>query len=183
MSIRNLDSLFKPTSVAVIGASKRPNSVGAVLSHNLLNAGFDGPVMPVNPKETSIESTLAYNSVGDLPIPPDLAVICTPPQTVPGLVSDLSARGTRGIVVVTAGFGEGGSEAGKELMQQLLHAARPTITRIIGPNCLGIMVPSLGVNASFSHINPLPGNLAFVTQSGAVGTSVVVAQSGRDHCH
>ena len=173
MSIRNLDSLFKPTSIAVIGASKRPNSVGAVLSHNLLNAGFDGPVMPVNPKETSIESTLAYNSVGDLPIPPDLAVICTPPQTVPGLVSELSARGTRGVVVVTAGFGEGGSEAGKELMQQLLQAARPTLTRVIGPNCLGIMVPSKGVNASFSHINPLPGNLAFVTQSGAVATAVV----------
>ena len=173
MTIRNLDYLFKPKSIAVIGASKRTKSVGAVLSHNLLNAGFDGPVMPVNPKEASIESTLAYNSVAGLPMAPDLAVICTPPPTVPGLVAELSARGTRGIVVVTAGFGEGGSAQGKALMQKLLNAAQPTITRIVGPNCLGIMVPRLGINASFSHINPLPGNLAFVTQSGAVATAIV----------
>ena len=173
MTIRNLDFLFKPSSIAVIGASKRAKSVGAVLSQNLLTAGFDGPVMPVNPRETSIASTLTYNSVEDLPITPDLAVICTPPATVPGLVADLSGRGTRGIVVVTAGFGEGGSEEGKQLMQQTLEAARPTLTRIIGPNCLGIMVPRVGVNASFCHIHPLPGDLAFVTQSGAVATAVV----------
>ncbi|MCA8906738.1 MAG: CoA-binding protein, partial [Rhodospirillaceae bacterium] len=180
MSIRNLDYLFKPKSIAVIGASKRAKSVGAVLSHNLLNAGFDGPVMPVNPRETSIESTLAYSSVADLPMAPDLAVICTPPATVPGLIQDLTERGTRAAVVVTAGFGEGGSEEGKRLMQQTLDAARPTLTRIVGPNCLGIMVPHLGVNASFSHINPLPGNLAFVTQSGAVATAVIDWATNRD---
>ena len=173
MTVRNLDYLFKPKSIAVIGASRRHKSVGAVLSENLLTAGFDGPVMPVNPRETSIQSTLAFNSVAELPIVPDLAVICTPPQTVPGLVRELSERGTRGIVVVTAGFGEGGSEAGKALMQETLDAARPTLTRIIGPNCLGIMVPRLGVNASFCHIHPMAGDLAFVTQSGAVATAVV----------
>ena len=173
MSVRNLDHLFKPTSMAVIGASRRPQSVGAVLSHNALNAGFAGPVMPVNPREKSIESTLAYNAVQDLPVPPDLAVICTPPNTVPGLIAELGERGTKAAVVVTAGFGEGGSAEGKKLLQATLDAARPHLMRIVGPNCLGIMVPGMGVNASFCHIAPLKGDLAFVTQSGAVATSIV----------
>jgi len=173
MSVRNLDYLFHPRSVAVIGASKRAKSIGAVLSHNLLNAGFDGPVMPVNPHERSIESTLAYGSVADLPLPPDLAVICTPPKTVPGLVKELGERGTRAAVVITAGFGEGGGAEGKALLQQTLDAARPKLVRIVGPNCLGVMVPHHGLNASFVHINPLPGDLAFVTQSGAIATSIV----------
>ena len=173
MTIRNLDYLFKPRSIAVIGASKRPRSVGQVLSRNLFNSGFDGPVMPINPRETSIESTLSYNSVADLPTAPDLAVICTPPSTVPGLVAELGERGTKGCVVITAGFGEGDSEGGKELLQRTLDAAQPHLMRIVGPNCLGIMVPGLGINGSFVHVNPKPGSIAFVTQSGAVGTSVV----------
>ena len=107
MTTRNLDYLFKPKSIAVVGASRREKSVGAVLAHNLFNAGFDGPVMAINPRERSIESTLCYNTVADLPVTPDLAVICTPPETVPGLVADLGARGTRGIVVITAGFWRG----------------------------------------------------------------------------
>ncbi len=173
MTVRNLDFMFKPTSIAVIGASRRPKSVGLVLARNLYNAGFDGPVMAVNPHLKSIESTLSYNSVAELPITPDLAVICTPPRTVPGLVAELGARGTKAAVVVTAGFGEGGSADGKELMQQMLNAAKPHLMRIVGPNCLGILMPGHGVNASFAHINPLPGDLAFVTQSGAVATSVL----------
>ena len=173
MSVRNLDHLFKPTSMAVIGASRRAQSVGAVLSHNALNAGFAGPVMPVNPRETSIESTLAYNSVQDLPVTPDLAIICTPPNTVPGLIAELGERGTKAAVVVTAGFGEGGSSEGKKLLQATLDAARPHLMRIVGPNCLGIMVPHVGINASFCHIPPLKGDLAFVTQSGAVATAIV----------
>ncbi len=173
MSVRNLEYLFKPQSIAVIGASKRPRSVGAVLSHNLFNAGFDGPVMAVNPREQSIESTLCYNSIADLPITPDLGIVVTPPETVPSVIAELGARGTKGVVVVTAGFGEGGDTEGKALVQQALDAAKPHLIRIIGPNCLGIMVPHHGVNASFVHINPLPGNIAFLTQSGAIATSVV----------
>lgn len=175
MTIRNLDLMFQPKSVAVIGASKRPQSVGQVLASNLLNAGFDGPIMPVNPRERSIESTLSYTSVADLPVTPDLAVICTPPATVPGLIADLGARGTKAAVVITAGFGEGADHGGegKLLMQSLLDAAKPHLLRIVGPNCVGIMVPKLGLNASFVHVNPLPGSLGFVTQSGAVATSVV----------
>ena len=173
MSVRNLDRLFKPRSIAVIGASKRPQSVGAVLSQNLFNAGFEGPVLPVNPREQSIESTMAYSSVDALPITPDLAVICTPPKTVPGLIDQLGQRGTKAAVVITAGFGEGGDAEGEALMQATLAAAKPHLLRIVGPNCVGVMIPHLGVNASFVHVNPLPGDIAFVTQSGAVATSIV----------
>lgn len=177
MTIRNLDFMFKPRSVAVIGASKRARSVGQVLSKNLYNAGFDGPVMAVNPKATAIEATLAYNTVADLPIVPDLAVLCTPPETIPGLIAELGARGTRAAVVITAGFGEAGNEEtkakGHALMQDMLDAARPHLMRIVGPNCVGVMVPEIGLNASFVHLNPLPGSIALVTQSGAVATSIV----------
>ena len=173
MSVRNLDYLLKPRSIAVIGASRRAKSVGAVLSRNLFNAGFEGPVMPVNPREQSVESTLCYNTIQDLPLTPDLAVLVIPPDTVPAAIAELGDRGTKAAVVVTAGFGEGGDAEGKARMQALLDAARPHLMRIIGPNCLGIMLPRHGVNASFVHINPLPGDIAFVTQSGAVATAVV----------
>jgi acetyltransferase len=173
MSTRNLEHLLKPTSVALIGASKRPNSVGAVVARNLLKAGFDGPVMPVNPRHEAIEGVLAYRDVASLPVTPDLAVIATPPDTVPGLVGDLAQRGTRGIVVITAGFSEGDSEHGMKLEQAMLDAARPSLVRIIGPNCLGLMVPGIGLNAGFAHIDPLPGRIAFAAQSGAIVTSVL----------
>lgn len=172
MTIRNLDRLFKPRSVALIGASRRDRSVGKVIARNLFNAGFDGPVMPVNPREDSIEGVLAYKSVSDLPVVPDLAVIATPPATVPGLIAELGARGTKAAVVITAGFGEMGEE-GRKLQQAVLDAARPHLLRVIGPNCLGIMVPGQGLNASFCHVPPLKGDIALVAQSGAIVTSVV----------
>ncbi|TSD85490.1 bifunctional acetate--CoA ligase family protein/GNAT family N-acetyltransferase [Mycobacterium sp. KBS0706] len=174
MSVRNLDALFRPSSIAVIGASRRAGSVGAVVARNLFAGGFDGPVMPVNPNAQSIGSTLAYRSVAELPVTPDLAVIATPPATVPGLIAELGARGTRAAVVVTAGFGEGDSQAeGAALRQVMLDAARPHLLRVLGPNCLGLMAPHHGVNASFAHIAPLPGVIAFVSQSGAIATAVL----------
>ncbi|NIR29968.1 MAG: bifunctional acetate--CoA ligase family protein/GNAT family N-acetyltransferase [Gammaproteobacteria bacterium] len=173
MSVRNLDYLFKPRSVALIGASKTPGSVGAVTARNLFNSGFDGPVMPVNPKHRAIEGVLAYPDVASLPVTPDLAVICTPPDTVPGLVGELAECGTKGVVVITAGFAESASQHGRDLQQAMLSAARPQLLRIAGPNCLGVMVPRLGLNATFSHLGARPGRLAFVTQSGAIVTSVV----------
>ena len=173
MSVRNLDRLFAPRSIAVIGASRREHSVGAVLTRNLLQAGFDGPVMAVNPRERSIESMLVYNSVAELPETPDLAAICTPPDTVPGIVAELGARGTKAAVVITAGFGESQDSDGAALKQQMLDAARPHLMRIVGPNCVGVMIPPKGVNASFVHVPPLPGDIGFVTQSGAIATSVV----------
>lgn len=173
MSIRNLDFVFKPRSVALIGASKEASSVGAVLAHNLFNSGFDGPIMPVNPKHKAIEGVLTYPDIEALPLAPDLAVIATPPVTVPGLISALAERGTKAAVVIAAGFGEGGDEDGGKLRQAMLDAARPHTLRIVGPNCLGIMAPRVGLNASFAHIQPKPGNLAFVAQSGAVVTAVL----------
>ena len=173
MTVRNLEALFKPRSIAIVGASRRPGSVGAVLARNLFNAGFDGPIMPVNPKHEAIEGVLCYPDISDLPLTPDLAVVCTPPDSVPDIVGELAERGTRGVVVITAGFGEGGDEKGMALRQAALDAARPHLTRIIGPNCLGLLVPGVGLNASFAHLAPPRGRIAFVTQSGAIVTSVL----------
>ena len=173
MTIRNLDALFKPRAIALIGGSRREASLGAVLARNLFNGGFQGPILPVHRSHESLEGVLAYPSVAALPLAPDLAIIATPPDSVPQLVAELGARGTRAAVVITAGFGEGGDSGGAGLRQQLLDAAKPHLLRIVGPNCLGMMVPGLGINASFSHIAPLPGDLAFVTQSGAMVTAML----------
>ncbi len=173
MTIRNLDHLFKPKSVALIGASKTPNSIGAVIARNLFNSGFDGPIMPVNPKHRAIEGVLAYPDAASLPEPADLAVIATPAETVPELIAALGERGTRAAIVIAAGFGEGGDEEGKQRLQSVLDAARPHTLRVVGPNCLGIMVPGVGLNASFAHVTPAAGELAFIAQSGAMVTSVL----------
>ena len=173
MSIRNLDKLFRPESVALIGASRKPHSVGAVLARNLFKSGFEGPVMPVNPKYRAIEGVLAYPDIDSLPMTPDLALLSTPPDTVAELIRKLAERGTKAAVVVTAGFGEGAEAAGLDRRQAMLDAARPHLMRIVGPNCLGILVPGMGLNASFAHVSPKTGRLAFVTQSGAVVTAVL----------
>ncbi len=179
MSIRNLDALFSPTTIALIGASNRPGSVGAVLARNLFDAGFEGPILTVNPRERAIRSALNYHSVSELPLAPDLAIIATPPDTVPGLIRELGERGCRAVVVITAGFGEGEHADGQVLKQAMLDAAKPYLMRIVGPNCLGILAPHRGINASFAHIMPQKGNVAFVTQSGAVATSILDWASAR----
>jgi len=173
MTIRNLGFMFNPSSLALVGASRKPGSIGAVLVRNLVHAGFAGDIFPVNSKYESIEGLCAYSDVESLPKTPDLAVIATPPDTVPELIEEFGRRGTRAAVVITAGFGEGGSEKGRRLRTQMLEAARPHLLRIVGPNCLGIMVPKRSLNASFGHVQPLSGNIAFVAQSGAVQTSVL----------
>jgi acetyltransferase len=172
MSIRNFDRLFHPASVALIGASERPGSVGAVVARNLRRAGFRGELLFVNPHLSSLDGAPVYPSVTGLPHAPDLAVIATPPDTVPGLIAELGASGTRAAVVITAGFGELG-EAGRALQRAALDAARPYLLRLVGPNCVGIMVPGLGLDASFSHLAPPPGDVAFVSQSGAMITAML----------
>ncbi len=173
MSVRNLKSLFNPASVALIGATPRPHSVGEVLARNLFHAGFAGPILPVNPHHPAIEGVLSYPDVASLPITPELAVLSTPPDTVPELIDALGRRGTKAAAVITAGFGEGNDRHGGALRQSMLNAAKPHLLRIIGPNCLGILVPGIGLNASFSHIDAHKGDLAFVTQSGAMVTAVL----------
>lgn len=179
MSIRNLDALFSPSTIALIGASNRPGSVGAVLARNLYGAGFAGPILTVNPRERAIRSTLNYQTISELPLAPDLAIIATPAATVPELIHELGTRGCRAAVVISAGFGEGENEDGDALKKAMLEAAKPFLMRIVGPNCLGILSPHVGINASFAHLTPAKGDIAFVTQSGAVATSILDWASAR----
>ena len=180
MTIRNLDHLFRPGSVALFGASDQPASVGAVLARNLRGGGFAGRLMLVNPKHATVDGEPCHPDVASLPETPDLAVIATPADAVPGLVAALGARGTKAAVVVTAGFGEGAVARGQALRQAMLDAARPHLLRIVGPNCLGIIVPGRGLNATFAHLGAQPGKLAFVTQSGAVLAGVLDWASARN---
>jgi acetyltransferase len=172
MSVRNLDCFFKPRSIALIGASARANSVGNVVARNLLGAGFSHPVWFVHPSLKELCGLAVHASVADLPAPPDLAVIATPAASVPGLVAQLGARGTKAVVVLSAGFAEMG-EGGLALQTQMLEAGRPHTLRVIGPNCIGVLSPPTGVNASFSHHMPEAGGIALISQSGAMLTALV----------
>ena len=179
MSVRNLDSIFRPKSIALIGASTRPHSVGAVTADNLRMAGFEGPILPVNPRHAAVAGALAYPNVSSLPVSPELAVICTPAETVPGLIAELGARGTKAAIVITAGFREGGVAKGLALEQAMLDAAKPHLIRIVGPNCLGVVSTPHGLNASFAQAMPKRGGVAFVAQSGAIVTTVLDWADGR----
>ncbi|MFO7478652.1 MAG: bifunctional acetate--CoA ligase family protein/GNAT family N-acetyltransferase [Methyloceanibacter sp.] len=166
MTVRNLDHALRPRSVAVIGASAQPGSVGSKLTENILGAGFAGEIYLVNPGRSRIAGRKCYANVAALPQAPELAVIATPPATVPGLIAELGIKGTRAAVVITAGLSE-------DLKQAALDAARPYCLRIIGPNCLGIAVPEIGLNANFGLNRPTPGKLAFLSQSGALVTGIL----------
>jgi acetyltransferase len=166
MSIRHLDRLLEPRSVAVIGASERPASVGATVWRNLRGSAFAGPVWPVNRKHRLLGDVPVHASVEDLPAVPDLAVICTPPPTVPGLIDALGRLGTRAAIVMTAGLDP-------DTRAAMLSAARPHLLRVLGPNCLGLLSPHVGLNASFAHMDARAGDLAFVSQSGALVTAVL----------
>lgn len=180
MTVRNLEFMFRPTSVAVIGASDRPQSVGATVIRNLLAAPFAGPIFPVNVKRDVIARVRAYRDVASLPATPDLAIICTPAATVPGLITQLGDRGTRAAVVLSAGLSVAGDHSGRTLQQSMLDAAKPHLLRILGPNCVGLLVPGFGLNASFAHTNALPGHIAFVSQSGALATALLDWAKTRD---
>jgi len=172
MTIRNLEHLIAPSSVALIGASDKANSIGLWLARNLAEGGFDGPLDYVNPRTPTILGRKAVASVDALPAAPDLAVIATPPHTIPQLIATLGARGTRAAVVITAGLGP-------DLRQKMLDASRPYCLRILGPNGIGLMVPGAKLNASFAHIAPPAGDLAFLSQSGALITGVLDWAAGR----
>ncbi len=173
MSVRNLEHLFRPRSIAVIGASGAPRSVGATVLHNLVEGKFAGAIMPVNPKHDELDGIKVYPTVASLPTVPELAVICTPPATVPTLISQLGDRGSKAAIVITAGLGRDKDSQGRTLKEAMLAAAKPHLLRILGPNCVGLLVPGLGLNASFAHTNALPGKIAFVSQSGALVTAVL----------
>ena len=173
MTIRNLEYLFRPRSIAVFGASDRAGSVGATVMRNLIAGGFAGPLYAVNPRHAEIGGRRAFRDVAGLPETPDLAVVATPPSTVPGIISELGARGTRAAVVLTAGLAAAIDGQDKTLTQAMLEASRPHLLRILGPNCVGLLVPGLGINASFAHTSASAGKLAFVSQSGGLTTAVL----------
>lgn len=173
MSHRFLNSLFNPQSVAVIGASNRPQRVGHVVMRNLLAGGFTGPVMPVNPRREAVAGVLTYPDVASLPRTPDVAIICTRPRTVPGLIEELGARGTRAAVVIAGDLATTPADDGRPVETVMLEAARRHGVRIIGGSTLGVMVPRLGFNATFSPAVVRPGPIGFVSQSDAVGMMVL----------
>ena len=173
MSTIHLDRFFTPKSVALVGASSKPASVGDMVARNLLSDGFKGEVFLVNRHRTPVRGLDTYGDVSELPRAPDLAVVCVPAAGVPEVIDKLGRMGTKAAVVLSAGFSEGGNEAGKRLQEAMLQAARPHQLRILGPNCIGMMAPECHLNATFTHMAALPGSLAFVAQSGAILSAVV----------
>ena len=169
---RPLDPIFSPKSVAVIGATENPGSVGRNILENLTKGGFPGVIYPVNPKRDTVLGIKAYPSITAVPEKPDLAVIITPPATVPGIIRDCGKAGVKGAIIITAGFKEIGAP-GVELERQVLEEATKAGIRIVGPNCLGVMVPGGKLNATFASDMALPGSVGFISQSGALGAAIL----------
>jgi acetyltransferase len=169
--IHSLDPIFRPRSVAVVGASVTPGSVGSILMRNLLENPFGGVVFPVNPKRQSVHGVFCYPDLTALPVAVDLAVIATPASTVPGAIRQCVERGIKAAIIISAGFSELGS-AGRKLEEEIRNLAHGKI-RVIGPNCLGVIHPPNGLNASFASAMARPGSLALLSQSGAICTSIL----------
>lgn len=168
MTTRNLGPTLAPASVALIGASVREGSVGRVVVRNVIAGGFAGKIYPVNPKYNDVLGLRCYGRIADLPEPPDVAVIMTPAPTVPAIVGELGAKGTKVAVILSAGV-----TAASGLRQAALDAAAPHMLRLIGPNTIGLLAPRVRLNASFTHIAPTHGRLGLISQSGAMVSSIV----------
>jgi acetyl coenzyme A synthetase (ADP forming)-like protein len=170
----SLSELFEPASIAVVGASNRPDSVGSSLFRNILSSGFQGVVYPVNPGWKSVSGVRCYRNVDELPEAPDLAVVIVPARHVAAVVDSLGRRGTRGLVVISSGFKEVGG-AGVALEEDLVRRARRYRMSLVGPNCFGILNtdPEVGLNATFSDSLPARGHIAFVSQSGALCAGIL----------
>src|SRR5271166_3729739 len=169
---QGLDAMFAPSSVAVIGATSRPGTVGRTVLENLLHGGFKGKVYAVNAKHPEVLGLKAYKSIRDIPGNVDLAVVATPAATVPQLIGECVDAGVKSAIVISAGFRERGAE-GAALEQRIQEQLRRGSMRLIGPNCLGIMNPTLGLNATFVKEAPKLGNVAFLSQSGALLVAIL----------
>ncbi|HET20095.1 MAG TPA: CoA-binding protein, partial [Chromatiales bacterium] len=172
MGAHILEQLFNPRGVAVFGASEREGSVGTMVLANLIKAGFKGAITPINPKHKKVQGMHCYPELGKVEQDIDLAIIATPAPTVPGILRQCGEAGLKGAVILSAGFGESGMD-GARLQRECVEVAQHYRMRLIGPNCLGIMRPAIGLNATFSHNQALPGQLALVSQSGALVTAVL----------
>jgi acetyltransferase len=169
---QQLDAIFRPETVAVIGATERPGSVGRTIIWNLVSSPFGGTVFPVNARRPSVLGIKAYPSISDVPAKVDLAVIVAPAQAVPGIIRECVDAGVDGAVVISAGFRETGPE-GAELERRVLEEARRGRMRVVGPNCLGVMKPPTGLNATFAGAVARAGNVALLSQSGALLTAIL----------
>jgi acetyltransferase len=167
-----LTALFEPKSVAVIGASDRENSVGNVIFKNILGSGYKGRLYAINPKHETIQGQPAYKSIEEIGARVEMAIVATRAQTLPHLVEQCGRSGVRNVMVITSGFSESG-HIGAAIERKMLEIARSYNVRILGPNCLGIIRPDLGLNATFTKITANPGNLALVSQSGAMCSAVL----------
>ena len=172
MSKHYLTPLFAPKSVAVFGASDRVDAVGQIVFQNMLESGFQGALYPINSKNAQVQGHKAYASISDIAEEVELVVIATPPQTVPDIIEECGKHGVKAAVIITAGFGEIGEE-GKALERQVLDNARRYGIRLVGPNCLGVMRPEIGLNATFNKGGANTGNLALISQSGALCTAIL----------
>jgi acetyltransferase len=172
MSQDYLKSLFTPKSVAVFGASDRVDSVGQIVFQNMLQNGYQGALYAINPRHEQVQGCKAYVSISHVTEPVELAVIATPAQTVPTIIEECGKQAVKAAIIISAGFGECGA-VGKALEQEVLENARHYGIRLIGPNCLGIMRPDIGLNATFNKGTANAGNLAFVSQSGALCTAIL----------
>ncbi|MEQ1486162.1 bifunctional acetate--CoA ligase family protein/GNAT family N-acetyltransferase [Methyloglobulus sp.] len=172
MAQHYLKPLFSPKSVVVFGASDRIDSVGQIVFQNMLQSGFQGGLYPINPGHPEVQGRKAYASISQIIEPVELAVIATPPETVPGIIDECGKHNVKAAVIITAGFGETGP-VGKALERTVLDNAQRYGIRLIGPNCLGVMRPDIGLNATFNKGSANTGNLAFVSQSGALCTAIL----------
>ena len=173
MAIKKLNSIFRPKRIALIGVSNNPSSVGGITLKNLVGGGFNGVVYPVNPKREAVLGIPCFPDVKSLPKTPDLAVIMTSAKFVPQLIRECGEAGIHGIIIMSAGFKESGEEGKKLEAQVLAEKSKFPDMRVIGPNCLGILVPGLNMNVSFADGMPKKGHVAFISQSGALCTSVL----------
>ena len=188
MSLKHFGKMLQPSSVAVIGASNKANRPGNVVMRNLLQGDFAGPIMPVTFKYSAVNGVLAYKTIAELPIVPDLAIICTRAQKVPEIIQALGDKGCKNVIVIASGLNvtpagepsidepskdESPTDNKQTLQQQILAIAKLHGMRILGPNSIGLMVPGLGLNASYSHVAALPGKIAFVSQSSAVCATIL----------
>ena len=196
MTIRNLEYLFKPRSIAVIGSGKQAGNSDAIVEFNLIEGGFKGPVMPVNPDHQSVSGVLAYKDIAGLPVVPDLAILTASLEEAPTLISELGSRGTKAALLLSREVLQDhrGAKAalfsqetmhkypdeGESLKRKILEAAKPYLLRIMGPDHLGYAVPSANINASLSSTRPLPGHIALLCQSAAIMRSVIDWATGRN---
>ena len=172
MNSHYLTSLFTPASVALFGASDRPDSVGGIVFKNLLSCGFEGRIYAMNPKRDEVQGQKAYSSLDQIDEAVDLAVVATPASSIPGIVEACGEKGIRMMLILSAGFRETGEE-GLRLETRVIQLTKRYNIRLMGPNCLGIIRPDIGLNITFGHNNARPGNLAFVSQSGAICTAIL----------